>query len=207
MRGLGYPGFVPAPADTRVDAAPRVRSIKAPPAERLLTTASDLFSRYGIRAVGIDRILAESGVARASMYSAYGSKDALVLAYLEHLDRRDRARWADAVAGDPDPVARILAFFDLALASAPVRNFRGCQYANAATEFPDEDLAPVRAHRLWLRDTLTGLLAEAGVRDPAATARRIQLIYDGALSGSKMEHSDAPLRLGRALAAEAVAAG
>jgi AcrR family transcriptional regulator len=171
------------------------------PAQRLLETATALFTQYGIRAVGIDRVLAEAGVARASLYSSYGSKDALVQAYLEHIDRRDRARWQDAVADLADPADRVLAFFDLALASAPGKGFRGCQYANAATEFPDRALAPVVAHRAWLRDTLTDLLTECGVDEPRALARRIQLIYDGALAGSKFEHSLEPLRLGRALAA------
>lgn len=175
---------------------------KPSPAQRLLETAGTLFARYGIRAVGIDRVLAEAGVARASLYSSYGSKDGLVLAYLQHLDRRDRARWAEAVAGVPDPADRVLTFFDLALASAPGKGFRGCQYANAATEFPEERLEPVVAHRLWVRETVTELLADAGVADPAALALRIQMVYDGALAGSKLEHSVEPLRLGRAIAAE-----
>nr|WP_051028011.1 TetR/AcrR family transcriptional regulator [Nocardia higoensis] len=179
-------------------AAPRS---KPSPAQRLLDTATTLFAQHGIRAVGIDRVLAEAGVARASLYSGYGSKDALVLAYLEHIDRRDRDRWESAVADLPDPGDRVLAFFDLALASAPGKGFRGCQYANAATEFPDETLAPVVAHREWLRDTLTDLLTECGLAEPRALAQRIQLIYDGALAGSKLEHSVEPLRLGRTLAA------
>lgn len=177
---------------------------KPTPAQRLLDTATTLFARNGIRAVGIDRVLAEAGVARASLYSAYGSKDALVIAYLEHLDRRDRARWNEAVAAIGNPADRILAFFDLALAAAPERGFRGCQYANAATEFPDQTLEPVIAHRRWMRDTLTDLLRACEAPDPAALARRIQLIYDGALSGSKLEHSVEPLRLGRAMAAELI---
>lgn len=169
-----------------------------------METASALFAEHGIRAVGIDRILAESGVARASLYSVYGSKDALVVAYLDRLDRRDRARWDDAVAGVRDPAAKILTFFDLALASAPSKGYRGCQYSNAATEFPDESFAPVLAHREWLRDTLAGLLASAGIAEPDVVALRIRLIYDGALAGSKLERADEPLRWGREMVAEIV---
>ncbi|WP_245547156.1 TetR/AcrR family transcriptional regulator [Nocardia brevicatena] len=196
--------------------APTTQSAVAPspdrrsrpaPAQRLLETATTLFARYGIRAVGIDRILAESGVARASLYSSYGSKDALVNAYLEHLDRRDRARWNEAVAGVTDPADRILTFFDIALASAPDRGFRGCQYANAATEFPDEALEPVVDHRRWMLDTLTELLQACRAPDAPALARRIQLIYDGALAGSKLEHAAEPLRMGRAIAAELLPRG
>ncbi|MEE2031785.1 TetR/AcrR family transcriptional regulator [Rhodococcus chondri] len=179
---------------------------KRSPAERLLETAGELFAEYGIRAVGVDRILAESGVARASLYTAYGSKDALVHAYLDGLDRRDRARWNEAVEALDDPVAKILTFFDLALASAPRKNFRGCQYANAATEFPQERIEPVLAHREWLRSTLVELLEQAGVADPKGTAEQIRLIYDGSLAGSKFEHSADPIRFGREMAAAAISA-
>ncbi|NKY33449.1 TetR/AcrR family transcriptional regulator [Nocardia speluncae] len=187
--------------------SPADRRGKPTPAQRLLDTATTLFARYGIRAVGIDRVLAEAGVARASMYSAYGSKDALVVAYLENLDRCDRARWHEAIAEVVDPQDRILAFFDLALASAPDRGFRGCRYANAATEFPDEPLAPVVAHRRWMFDTLTELLRIRGAADPPGLARRIQLIYDGALAGSKLEHAIEPLQIGRAVAVELLRGG
>ncbi|WP_067651387.1 TetR/AcrR family transcriptional regulator [Nocardia harenae] len=204
MRRSGYGGGVTTSTES---AAQAERPSKASPAQRLLETAGALFARYGIRAVGIDRVLAEAGVARASLYSSYGSKDALVLAYLEHLDRRDRNRWLEAVATVADPADRVLTFFDLALASAPGKGFRGCQYANAATEFPEERLKPVVAHRVWVRQTLTDLLAEAGMADPGGLALRVQLVYDGALAGSKLEHSVEPLRLGRAIAAELLRAG
>jgi AcrR family transcriptional regulator len=87
--------------------------------------------------VGVDQILREAAVAKASLYSTYGSKDALVIAYLADLDQRDRNRWLLAAADVADPLARVLLFFDLAIAGAPARGFRGCLYANAATEFPD----------------------------------------------------------------------
>lgn len=183
------------------------RAGKPSPAQRLLGTAGALFAEYGIRAVGIDRILAEAGVARASMYSSYGSKDALVLAYLADLDMRDRDGWNDAVADLDDPIEKILTFFDLALKSAPLKNFRGCQYANAATEFPHEPFESVLAHREWLRGTLVELLGLAGVDDAETVAVHVQLIYDGALAGSKFEHSVEPIRLGRQMAASLVATG
>lgn len=181
------------------------RTSTGTPAQRLLATATELFAANGIRAVGVDRILAESRVAKASLYSSYGSKDGLVHAYLEALDLRDRERWQSAVAGIAEPLDRVLAFFDLAAASAPVRNFRGCQYLNAATEFPGDEvpmLEPVRAHRQWVCDRITENLRAAGVPDPDATAARIQLIYDGALAGSKFTHSEEPIHLGRRIAEE-----
>jgi AcrR family transcriptional regulator len=183
--------------DTRRQDRPPSRSDSTGPAQRLLATASKLFAAHGIRAVGIDQILREAGVAKASLYSSYGSKDALVIAYLTELDQADRKRWEERTAGVADPVDRLLAFFDLAAGAARTRQFRGCLYANAATEFPDGILEPIRAHRVWVRTQLTTLLGQAGIPQAAATARQIQLIYDGALTASKLERSTTPITLGR----------
>jgi AcrR family transcriptional regulator len=175
------------------------------PAERLLATATKLFAEQGIRAVGVDQIVRESAVAKASLYSAYGSKDALVIAYLVGLDQRDRNRWSDAAGALADPVSRALVCFDLAIANAPARGFRGCLYANAATEFPDTELAPVRAHRDWMHRTLAGELATAGVASSVELASQVQVIYDGALVGSKIERSTVPLERARVLASDLIA--
>lgn len=188
-------------------AVPATTATKATPADRLLEAATSLFASHGIRAIGIDRIIADAGVARASLYSSFGSKDALITEYLNQLDLRDRARFDDAVAGIPDPHDRVLALFDLAISSAPVRNYRGCQYLNAATEFPGELdglLLPVRAHRDWLHERLTALLAAAG-HDDAGLAAKIQTIYDGALAGSKFAYSEEPIRVGRRMVEDLLA--
>ncbi|MCX8563942.1 TetR family transcriptional regulator [Mycolicibacterium mucogenicum] len=189
---------------TRRPDRPAPRTDTGGPAQRLLDTASNLFAAQGIRAVGIDTILREAGVAKASLYSSYGSKDALVIAYLNELDQADRNRWESKTAGIDDPVEKLLSFFDLAAAAARKRQFRGCLYANAATEFPGDTLEPVRAHRLWMRRLLSELLRDAEVPDAAAVAQRIQLIYDGALTASKLERSVAPIGLARQMALELV---
>ncbi|MEN4447920.1 helix-turn-helix domain-containing protein [Mycobacterium sp. SM3041] len=189
---------------TRRPDRPAPRTDTAGPAQRLLDTASNLFAAQGIRAVGIDMILREAGVAKASLYSSYGSKDALVIAYLNRLDQADRNRWESKTSGIADPVDKLLAFFDLAAAAARKRQFRGCLYANAATEFPGDTLEPVRAHRLWMHGLLIELLRDAEVTDAAAVAQRIQLIYDGALTASKLERSAAPIVLARQMAAELI---
>ncbi|MDT5213490.1 MAG: hypothetical protein QOK18_1729 [Mycobacterium sp.] len=159
--------------------------------------------------MGVDQILREAAVAKASLYSTYGSKDALVIAYLADLDQRDRNRWVLAAADVADPLARVLLFFDLAIAGAPARGFRGCLYANAATEFPDTEFAPVRAHRQWMHATLAAQFTDGGPKaaaDPSVDlAHQVQLIYDGALVGSKIERSVEPLRRARALTLELIA--
>lgn len=172
----------------------------ASPAERLLASATKLFAAQGIRAVGIDHLLRDAAVAKASLYSTYGSKEALVIAYLTHLDLRDRNRYQEAVADLADPVDKVLAFFDLAITGARSRDFRGCLYANAATEFPGTELEPVSIHRRWVLDTVAELLTAAGVDRPVEVARDVQLIYDGAQVGSKVARSVLPIEQGRRLA-------
>ncbi|WIM86786.1 TetR/AcrR family transcriptional regulator [Candidatus Mycobacterium wuenschmannii] len=177
----------------------------ARPADRLLAAATDLFGKYGIRAIGIDRILREAGCAKASLYSSFGSKDALVTAYLTELDSVDRDRFAQAIEGIGDPVARALTFFDLALVKAQRQDYPGCLYTSAASEFPGVRFEPIDNHRQWVRSTLSGFIKSAGVRKAAPMARQIQLLYDGALVASKVEQSVEPIRIGRSLAADAIA--
>ena len=183
--------------------ADKARSAR--PADRLLAAATDLFGKYGIRAVGIDRILREADCAKASLYSAYGSKDALVIAYLTELDLADRNRFAQAIEGVTDPIAKALTFFDLAHTKGLRHDFPGCLYASAASEFPGVRFEPIDDHRQWVRSTLSGLIKAAGIRRPAPLARHIQLLYDGALVASKVEQSVEPIRFGRGLAEDAIA--
>jgi AcrR family transcriptional regulator len=183
--------------------ADKARSAR--PADRLLAAATDLFGKYGIRAVGVDRILREADCAKASLYSAYGSKDALVIAYLTELDLADRNRFAQAIEGLSDPVAKALTFFDLAHTKGLRHDFPGCLYTSAASEFPGVRFEPIDDHRQWVRSTLSGLIKAAGIRRPTSLARHIQLLYDGALVASKVEQSVEPIRFGRGLAEDAIA--
>lgn len=173
------------------------------PADRLLTAATALFAQEGIRAVGIDRIIEEASVAKASLYQHYGSKDALVAAYLRAQDERDRAAYRRAVADVGDPVERILIIFDLAARAAAERGFRGCLYLNALTEFPNQDhpaVEVVRTHRDWLVRLWTEALTELGVPDPAGLTARLVVLYDGGLTGSKVAYTPEPIMLARQMA-------
>jgi AcrR family transcriptional regulator len=191
-------------ADDTAASALADKARSARPADRLLAAATDLFGRYGIRAVGVDRILREAGCAKASLYSAYGSKDALVIAYLTELDLADRKRFAQAIEGLTDPIAKALTFFDLAHTKGLRHDFPGCLYTSAASEFPGVRFEPIDDHRRWVRATLSALSKAAGIRRPAPLARQIQLLYDGALVASKVEQSVEPIRFGRGLAEDAI---
>lgn len=177
------------------------------PRERLLATATELFAVHGVHAVGIDRLLRESGVAKASMYATFSSKDELVAAYVRRLDERDRERWTDAAAGIAAPTDRALALFDLALAHQPPE-FLGCRYLAVASVYAGTTtpggravLAAVAEHRTWVTATITGLLEVAGHGEAALPlAARLVVLYDGALAGAKLAQDDAPLRTARELA-------
>src|SRR5882757_6859587 len=173
------------------------------PAERLMDTAADLFLREGIRVVGIDRLINEAGVARASLYQNFGSKDDLVVAYLNHEHEADRAGYERAALRREEPIDRALMIFDLAESASRHSHYRGCPFLNAATEFPEPThpvTTVVRKHRQWVLECLAAALREAGVAEPTTVAGQVQILYDGGLAGSKVSRSTKPIRLARQMA-------
>jgi AcrR family transcriptional regulator len=150
--------------------------------ERLLAAASELFYAEGIHTVGIDRIIDKAGVAKASLYKTYGSKDELIRAYLAERHERQKARIARASEGLTDPRERILAIFEAQARFFAEPTFHGCAFANAAAESEPDSVAMVatRQYRGWLRDRFLELATEAGAADPALLARQLLQQYDGA---------------------------
>lgn len=163
---------------------PEIRSAR----RRLLETATRLFYESGIHAVGIDRIIAEAGVAKATFYSHFPSKEALVVAYIEDQDRLNR----EAIAALPrrPPREMIAAILGRIGDSARAGGFRGCPFLNAAAEFPDA-LSPVRqaidVRRRWYRQTLQDLLATAGDPAPEVTAPLLVAMSDGLLEAAYLD--------------------
>ncbi|WP_433512963.1 TetR/AcrR family transcriptional regulator [Nonomuraea sp. CA-143628] len=159
------------------------------PKDRLLRTASRLFYAEGIRAVGVERLITEASVTRATFYRHFPGKDDLVVAYLKATaegikDAVERAR------GDKSPREAVRAV--MAVLSAPLGedDFRGCQFLNAAAEYPDPD-HPVRAviddQRTWLFRTLRDLSADLGHPDPDHAARVLVMLHDGAFQGAELD--------------------
>lgn len=152
------------------------------PRRRLLDTATRLFYAEGIRAVGVDRIIAEAGVAKATFYNHFRSKDDLVLAYIEEQDQIGR----DAVEAFPRQAPRkmIAAIVGRISAAAVAGDFRGCPFLNAAAEYPDPK-SPVRraidARRTWYQSVLRQLLVEDGDPTPSVTASLLVALSDGLL--------------------------
>ena len=152
--------------------------------QRLLATASALFYADGIRGVGVDRILVEASVTRATFYRHFASKEDLVSAYLHERDQSIRQQFAEAATLDVEP--RVL--FNLVVRTIGeelcTAGFRGCPFINAAAEYPDPTSDPhriVQAHRAWFLSTIEHLLIAVGVADPHATAKVVVLARDGAM--------------------------
>ena len=160
----------------------------ASPRRRLLDTATRLFYEEGIHAVGIDRIIAEAGVAKATFYNHFPSKEDLVVAYLEEMDRLGRA----AVAALPKrPPRKMISAIMKRISEAVVaEGWRGCPFLNAASEYPDP-ASPVRqaiqARRVWYHDCLGKLLVEAGDPTPSATASLLVAVSDGLLESAYLD--------------------
>ena len=176
------------------------------PRDRLLAAASELFYEHGVHTVGIDTIIERAGVAKASLYNTFGSKDELVRAYLEARHEARRARLTAEIERHEDPKERLLAIFDVLATTVAQPDFRGCAFANAVAESElDSTAADVtRGVRRWLLDTIVELTTALGVGDPAALARQLTLLYDGALAQSRLDPSPAAAEAAKAAANELV---
>ncbi|GAA4934480.1 TetR family transcriptional regulator [Actinomycetospora succinea] len=154
-----------------------------PGARRILDVASELFYAHGIHAVGVDTIAAESGVTKRTLYDRFGSKDALVAAYLRARDERWRARVTAAVEAETEPVRRALAPFAV-LADWVAEGSRGCAFVNAFAELDDADhpgRAVIDEEKRWLRELFAAELTAAAVPDPDGLALQLFLLHEGAL--------------------------
>jgi AcrR family transcriptional regulator len=180
-----------------------LRASEASPARRrLLDTATRLFYTEGIHAVGIDRIIAAAGVAKATFYNHFPSKDDLVLAYIVEQDRLGR----EAVAALPrqEPRQAIVAIMERISTAVSAGGWRGCPFLNAAAEYPDPT-SPVRraidARRAWHHGVLEKLLAADGDPAPATTASLLVAMSDGLLEAAYLDDPErVPALVGEALA-------
>ncbi|MGI8887192.1 MAG: TetR/AcrR family transcriptional regulator [Gaiellaceae bacterium] len=181
--------------------------------ERILDTAYELFSRNGIRAVGVDRIIAESGVAKMTLYRHFGSKDELVLEFLRRREQRWTQEWLQAEVEQraDDPAERLLAIFDVFDAWFRTDDFDGCSFINVLLELTDR-ASPVRratvGHLATIRSFLQRLAADAGVADPEDFARRWHILMKGSIVAAGEGDREAARRaqaIGKLLLADAQA--
>ena len=157
--------------------------------DRLLDAADRLFYAEGVRAVGIDRVLAEAAAAKASLYQHFGGKDQLVASSLERRTVGARAHIEAYLANTP-PSDRALKFFDWVVEWAESKDFRGCPLQHTLSELTDT-AHPARAiahgQREWFAERFGEWTRAAGMKDPKATARALMVLFDGAVAGSEVD--------------------
>jgi AcrR family transcriptional regulator len=153
---------------------------------RLLNTATRIFYAEGIHSVGVDRIIAEAKVTRATFYRHFPSKDDLILAYLRQVHEMDRGRVDAAVAAAAaSPVEPLMTIAGSIAQGIQSPGFRGCAFLNAAAEYPDAGHPVHReiiAHRQWFLDTLTTLMAQVHEETADPAARHFVMLRDGAMA-------------------------
>lgn len=162
----------------------------SPARSRLIDAATRLFYAEGIHTVGVDRVIEEAGVTRATLYKQFGGKENLVLAYLGNEDEMLRAMFAQAGDAVTDPDALLDAVVQGIAADIRERHTRGCPFINAAAEYPDADGAVRRLideHREWFRSTLQAVAASAGLERPDEVAASLVLLRDAALVGGYLD--------------------
>lgn len=167
-----------------------------PARQRILDTAFELFYAHGVRGVGVDRVISESGVAKATLYKHFPSKDDLVLAYLDRVDELWRGQLQSAAdAAGSDPRARLVGMFDALVTACRADGYHGCAFINTAAEsvagtaVHERTVEHKRAVRAWVRE----LAVAAAATDPDGLARSITLLLDGGLAAGVLDGDpDAP---------------
>ncbi|UJW35320.1 TetR/AcrR family transcriptional regulator [Saccharothrix sp. AJ9571] len=158
---------------------------------RLVEAAARIFYADGIHAVGVDRVIEEAGVSRATFYRHFPSKEALVRAYLEAEDQAIRANVAAAEARAENPrelLERLVVGLGDQICGA---GFRGCPFINAAAEYPDPEhpvRVTVREHRDWFAGALADLAVAAGI--PPELSGVLVFLRDGAMVGGYLEEPE-----------------
>ncbi len=178
----------------------------SPKRDHLMATAWRLFYRDGLRAVGIDTILAEAGVAKMTLYNHFASKEELIIAILEKRDLEFRASLMDRVAtAGPDPVQRLLAIFDWHEGWFGSEGFKGCVFIRAVSEYPDPAHPIHQAawrHKVAVKAALTELCAAAEAKDAEALAETLSFLIDGAIFSAHATQTTAAARSARVTAAQ-----
>lgn len=171
----------------------------------LLETAWRLFYRDGYRTVGIDTILAEANVAKMTLYNHFSSKDELIVAVINQRSEEILTELAATIkAAGKSPKRRLLSIFDWLEVLFGSRDFSGCAFIRAISEYPNTDHPVHRAawaHKSAVREMLVRLSREAGAKKPAALADNLRLLIDGALVAAHATGSTTPAKVARIAAA------
>jgi AcrR family transcriptional regulator len=163
--------------------------------DRILQTAGDLFYREGTRAVGVDLVVARSGVAKTTLYRHFPAKDDLIEAFLRREDEDFWSQWDQVAAAHPAPRQELEAQLQWIGDRIARPGYRGCPQINIAAEYSNES-HPARkvatAHKAELRLRLGRIARALYVPDPEGFALRMAVVIDGALSSGRALHGEGP---------------
>jgi AcrR family transcriptional regulator len=165
------------------------RATEKPARERVFTAAADLFYRKGIRAVGVEEIVNEAGVAKISLYRSFKSKDDLIVAYLEQRNAEFWLQWEERFAPhSDDPRALLDAVMDYLSRRTTQAGYRGCPFINYAVEFPEASHPGhrvVEANKREWRRRFTAIAEALGASKPKLLADSLLLLVEGAYAISQ----------------------
>ncbi|MBA3883001.1 MAG: TetR/AcrR family transcriptional regulator [Chthoniobacterales bacterium] len=179
--------------------------------ERLLRTAGELFYREGTRAVGVDLVVARSGVAKTTLYRHFPSKDDLIEAFLRREDEDFWQQWDQVAAAHPGaPEQELEAQLQWIGDRIARPGYRGCPQINIAAEYSNES-HPARkvaaAHKAELRRRLGTIARVMNLTDPDGFALKMSIVVDGALSSGRALHGEGPARFLHSFARTLLGAG
>ena len=153
------------------------------PRERIVASAQDLFHRHGIRGVGVDTIAEAAGTNKMTLYRHFGSKDDLIIEYLNYKGQKSNEIWAEIEAANPgDPIGQLYGFVEKA-ARFIAEDDRGCDLANAAVELTEDGhpgLRVIEEFKVRQRDRLEKLCRDAGAAKSDLLADALVLLIEGA---------------------------
>ena len=168
---------------------PRSAMMASVARERILQAVDDLFYREGVRAVGVDAVIARAGVNKMSLYRNFGSKDQLIAAFLEERNHQYWSWWDSIMRRhEGDARRQLLGLFEELQARVTRKGYRGCPFVNLAAELSDVG-HPARAvitrHKQELRRRLRELGKGAGAKDPDTLSESLTLLVEGAYASSQ----------------------
>ena len=183
----------------------KTKTAKGDAKTRILDTACDLFYRNGYRATGINEIIEKSGVAKATFYDHFPSKEDLALAYIRKKGEAETQLVLDSLEKYPGPYEKLLGIFEFLIPWAKERDYRGCAYMNIAGEVLDpnhpvreESTSHYRALRALVGRLMNELKAQRGAawkdRDADKVADDFHLLFVGSLALSQVHHDAGPFR-------------
>lgn len=157
----------------------------SPARERLISTAADLFYRYGCHATGIDTVIAQAGVAKMTLYKHFSSKEELVTATVSYLDELYSSRYEAVLTREEEPEMGLLRLFDTVEKWVQSGDFYGCPFVNLSAEFPEHNnpvhIAAAKNKQRMLR-AIECLTEKTGAKAPPDLARQLQILLEGSVA-------------------------